>query len=744
VAFHWSIHQLTEYFAVVSASSDEEVAVRDAVERAVEALDAEVGGALLDERADLAGLVGLTATLPAAAIAPVLTGATCVELPDLGPAHACYARFGSGIDGGLFVARLDDELSAEERQMLQGMAQVVGLALRNLRALAVERSLREDREREAAHRLELLEVVRARQTLLETLLAIQRAISQREPLHSVLAAITEGASNLLGQVGIALMLTDPTEPTNLIMAASFRWPTIGTADALAAAAEAMRANRMVEHRSQDEPRFELHAAPVHVSGSVAGSLVAIQPDAAEPDSDRASMLGAFAQQINMALTDARTVEAMREAYRDPLTGLANRALFLERLERSLHDRRTDPVVLFIDLDRFKAVNDSLGHQAGDELLTEVAVRIRDTLRDSDLAARLGGDEFAVLLEGESAGEACGVAERIAARVAEPFRITDRIVFIGASVGVADCGATGGDAAELLGNADVAMYRAKKSGAGRVVVFEPTMHTEAVTQLDFQVDLNNALAADQLRVVYQPIVHLDTGALHGAEALLRWHHPHRGHVPPEEFVPVAEEIGLIHDIGRWVLREAIGELVALRRSRPDLTISVNFSAREVMDRRFVAGVTEALAAASLPGPALTVELTETALMSDPALVLRHLHSLREYGVRISLDDFGTGHSSLSYLRRFPVDQLKIDRTFVAGLGESTEDLACVRAIVDLARGLRLSVVAEGIEDADQLRELVGMGCLLGQGFHLYRPMPAADLRHLATGLAAGEYLAVTTA
>jgi EAL domain-containing protein (putative c-di-GMP-specific phosphodiesterase class I) len=172
--------------------------------------------------------------------------------------------------------------------------------------------------------------------------------------------------------------------------------------------------------------------------------------------------------------------------------------------------------------------------------------------------------------------------------------------------------------------------------------------------------------------------------------------------------------------------------------------VNFSAREVMDRRFVAGVTEALAAASLPGPALTVELTETALMSDPALVLRHLHSLREYGVRISLDDFGTGHSSLSYLRRFPVDQLKIDRTFVAGLGESTEDLACVRAIVDLARGLRLSVVAEGIEDADQLRELVGMGCLLGQGFHLYRPMPAADLRHLATGLAAGEYLAVTTA
>jgi diguanylate cyclase (GGDEF)-like protein len=720
VAFHWSIHQLTEYFAVVSASSDEEVAVRDAVERAVEALDAEVGGALLDDRAELEGLVGLTATLPAAAIAPVLTGVTRVELPDLGPAHACFARFGSGIDGGLFVARLDDELSAEERQMLQGMAQVVGLALRNLRAIAV---------------------VRARQTLLETLLAIQRAISQREPLHSVLAAITEGASNLLGQVGVALMLTDPTEPTNLIMAASVRWPTIGTADALTAATAAMRANGMVEHRSPDDPGFELRAAPVHVSGSIAGSLVAIQPDGAEPDADRASMLGAFAQQINMALTDAHTVEAMQEAYRDPLTGLPNRALFLERLERSLHDRRHDPVVLFIDLDRFKAVNDSLGHQAGDELLTEVAVRIRETLRDSDLAARLGGDEFAVLLEGESAGEACRVAERIAARVAEPFRIAGRTVFIGASIGVAECAATGGDAAELLSNADVAMYRAKKSGPGRVVVFEPAMHTEVVTQLDFQVDLNNALAARQFRVVYQPIVRLDTGALHGAEALLRWQHPHRGLVPPEAFIPVAEEIGLIHDIGRWVLREAIGEVAALRRSRPDLTVSVNFSAREVMDRRFVAGVSKALAAASLPGSALTVELTETALMSDPALVLRHLHTLKENGVRISLDDFGTGHSSLSYLRRFPVDQLKIDRTFVAGLRESTEDLACVRAIVDLARGLRLSVVAEGIEDAGQLGELIDMGCLLGQGFHLHRPMPAADLHHLALGR---PHLAVTTA
>jgi diguanylate cyclase (GGDEF)-like protein len=702
VAFHWSIHQLTEYFAVVSASPDEEVAVRDAVERAVEALDAEVGAAVVDDREHLEGLVGLTAALPVAAIEPVLRGGTSIDLPGFGTVHACYAALGSAIGGGLFVARIDDALAAEERQMLQGMAQVLGLALRNLRAIAV---------------------VRARQVLLETLLAIQRAISQREPLHSVLAAVTEGASNLLGQVGIALMLTDPTEPTNLIMPASFRWPPTGTAEALVAARAAMTAGELTGGG-------DLLAAPVHVNGAVSGSLVAIRPAGTDSaGTDSAALLAAFAQQISMALTDAHIVEAMREAYRDPLTGLPNRALFLERLERSLHDGQDHPVVLFIDLDRFKAVNDSLGHQAGDELLTEVATRIRQTLRDGDLAARLGGDEFAVLLEGESADDSCRVAERIAARVAEPFAIADRTVFIGASVGVAQCGATGAGAAELLSNADVAMYRAKKAGPGRVVVFEPAMHADVVARLDFQVDLNNALADDQFRVDYQPIVRLDTGELYGAEALLRWHHGTRGPVPPEEFIPVAEEIGLINDIGLWVLREAVGELAGLRRLRPDLAISVNVSPREVMDRRFVAGVTGALAAANLPGDALTVELTETALTGDPALVLRHLVALKEHGVRISLDDFGTGHSSLSYLRQFPVDQLKIDRSFVAGVCASSQDRACVKAIVDLARGLCLDVVAEGIEDAAQLHELVGLGCDLGQGYHLYRPVPAVDLRHL---------------
>ncbi len=728
MAFHWSMHQLTEYFAAISASSDEETAIKVAVERAVEALDAEVGAARLAARGEWRGTIGLAAGLPDSVVEPVLRGASSVELPELGTAYACGADLGSAIDGCLFVARMSDPLSAEERQMLQGMAQVLGLALRNLRALAVERSLREDHEREAARRLELLEAVREQQLLLETLLGIQRAISQREPLHSVLEAVTSGASNLLGQAGIALVLADPTEPANLIMAGSFRWPPTATGAALGAASAAMVAGEMVQCPVSDSPEGALHAVPVHVSGSTAGSLVAVQPAAAEADEHQASMLVAFAQQISIALTDARTVEAMREAYRDPLTGLPNRALFLERLERSLSDAGSDPViVLFIDLDRFKAVNDSLGHRAGDELLTEVAGRIRTTLRASDLAARLGGDEFAVLLEGQSTEAACQIAERIAARVAEPFLIAGRTVYIGASIGVA-AAAVECTAVELLSNADLAMYRAKKT-SGRPVVFKPAMHTDAVARLDFQADLKTAFSAGQFTLNYQPIVALETGALYGIEALLRWEQPVRGQVSPVVFVPVAEEIALIADIGRWVLREALTELAVLRLSAPELTVSVNLSPREITDHDFVEKVEQALAAAALPGSALTVELTETALLTDPALALRHLRSLRDLGVRIALDDFGTGYSSLSHLRKFPVDQLKVDRTFVADVCESSEDRAVVQAVIDLARALSLEVVAEGIEGSRQQRALVGMGCTLGQGYHLCRPLGSADCRRL---------------
>jgi EAL domain-containing protein (putative c-di-GMP-specific phosphodiesterase class I) len=270
-----------------------------------------------------------------------------------------------------------------------------------------------------------------------------------------------------------------------------------------------------------------------------------------------------------------------------------------------------------------------------------------------------------------------------------------------------------------------MYQSKKARSGQVVLFEPAMHAEVLTRLDFQVDLKNAIAAGEFRLVFQPQVRLDSAELCATEALLRWRHPTRGDVPPDVFIAVAEDIGLISDIGRWVVSEGVRELAAWRRIVPDLTMSINASPHEIVDGGFVACVQDALAEAGVPGDALTIELTETALMTDPSTALRHLKSLKSAGVRVALDDFGTGYSSLSYLRQFPVDQVKIDRSFVAGVSRSTEDRAVVKAIIDLGRALRLQVVAEGIESDAQLRALRRLGCDLGQGYHLYRPLERDD-------------------
>ncbi|MEV6924748.1 EAL domain-containing protein [Dactylosporangium sp. NPDC051485] len=435
-------------------------------------------------------------------------------------------------------------------------------------------------------------------------------------------------------------------------------------------------------------------------------------------------LATFAQQAGLALTDARTVEQVREAHRDNVTGLPNRALFL----RIFHER-PDSAVLFIDLDRFKAVNDSLGHDAGDQLLAAVAERIRGCVRATDTVARLGGDEFAVLLADVNAAAAVAVGGRIIAAVRKPFRLLGRSVSIGASVGAALPGAAGTAPDELLNSADLAMYHAKKNGPGRVVVFEPAMRAAALDYLSLRGDLQRALAEGEFGLQYQPLIRLDDegpGAVVGVEALLRWNSPARGVVPPSEFLPIAEESGLIADIGQWVLATAARQVAVWRRGRPGLTLNVNVSGHELVRPDFAVQVTRALAAAGLPMSAVTLELTESVLMSDPRVAVAALTDLRALGVQLAIDDFGTGYSSLAYLRELPVDELKVDRAFIARAELTGRDLALVSTIMELGHILGLRVVAEGIENQAQLDAVRRLGCALGQGFHLHRPMDPAQL------------------
>ncbi|HEX8497584.1 MAG TPA: EAL domain-containing protein [Actinomycetales bacterium] len=420
----------------------------------------------------------------------------------------------------------------------------------------------------------------------------------------------------------------------------------------------------------------------------------------------------------------------RLLFRDPLTGLPNRPMFLDRLQEALGDpSRSDVTVLFLDLDRFKAVNDRLGHAMGDELLRAAAQRIQACAGADDTAARFGGDEFAVVLRDQGAGQGRLVAERIVAALREPFTLTAGPVHIGVTVGiaVAQHGISGDD---LLAQADVALYGAKRDGGGCARLYDPALRDEHVQRLQLEADLQSALPDDQLAVVYQPIVSLDIGAVTGVEALLRWQRPGVGLVPPLAFIPLAEANGLIVDIGRWVLQRTCEQLVGWRRLSPGLVANVNVSARQLGDPAFVATVEAALRCAGLPGHSLTLEITESILLQDRAQLLDRLHALRDLGVRIALDDFGTGYSCLSYLRSLPVDVLKIDRSFVSGT--TTGDVPLVRTVVGLGHALGLSTTAEGIETHDQWQMLRGLGCRSGQGYYFARPLSAAAVvEHLTT-------------
>ena len=459
------------------------------------------------------------------------------------------------------------------------------------------------------------------------------------------------------------------------------------------------------------------------------------------------LLETLANQVAVALENGQLEKSLAElsrlkeqlryqAYHDPLTDLPNRALFTEQVAVRLRERQDDqiPVVLFLDLDDFKVVNDTLGHAAGDQLLVAVGDRIRNTIREDDLAARLGGDEFAILVVDQpDLRHSIAVARRLIDVLGMSFPILGQDTVVGVSVGIAMArGVVAGDGAdEILRHADVAMYTAKAAGKRRFAVFDPAMHASIVARHELSAELSRSVAHGELVVHYQPIVALDTGQTVGVEALVRWRHPVRGLTHPDEFIGLAEENGTILALGRWVLVEACRTVVALREAgAPEhLMLSVNMSALQLQRGDIVEEIEAVLAETGFDPNDLVLELTETAMFRDTATTITRLQAIRALGVRIAVDDFGTGYSSLGYLRRFPVDILKIARDFVVSGEADPETWAFAHAIVALGQTLGLRIVAEGIEEPAQLERLRSLGCEFGQGFLFARPVSAEHLARL---------------
>ncbi len=441
------------------------------------------------------------------------------------------------------------------------------------------------------------------------------------------------------------------------------------------------------------------------------------------------------------ITERKTFEEQlrHQAFHDPLTDLPNRALFMDRLRHALvrMKRRKKPAaVLFLDLDNFKLVNDSLGHEAGDRLLVSVAQRLRGCLRTEDTAARFGGDEFTILLEDvRHAGDAVRVARQITQALNAPFALEGREVFINASIGIALSTSSSERPTDLLRNADAALYRAKASGKAACEVFDAATNTLTLERLDLEADLRRAIERGELAVHYQPQLELLTGRIAGWEALVRWKHPERGLLPPPAFLSVAEETGLITQIGNLVLEEACRQAKEWQEERhptadTSLKISVNISARQLQHPDELVGeVVRVLEDTALAPDTLVLEITESMIMEDAEYNVDVLSRLKDLGVRVAVDDFGTGYSNLAYLKRFPMDMVKIDKSFVDGLGEKPEDTAIVEAVISLAHALGLRTVAEGIETTEQLKRLRDLGCEMGQGYYFSGALPA----HEASGL-----------
>jgi diguanylate cyclase (GGDEF)-like protein/PAS domain S-box-containing protein len=452
--------------------------------------------------------------------------------------------------------------------------------------------------------------------------------------------------------------------------------------------------------------------------------------------DDVNFVQAVANVLSNAVERHRSDEANRRAaLHDALTGLPNRTLALDRIDQALRRRDAGTVaVLALDVDRFKLVNDSLGHAAGDELLIALATRVRDVLRPGDTVARFGGDEFIVVCDGVDGPQgAIAIAERLARAIAEPLLLGSGVHFVSASIGIAVGGRPDDTPESLLRDADAAMYRVKESGRGGYELFDEHLREQVLNRVRIEGKLRGALERDELRVQYQPIVDARSGRPVSVEALVRWQHPDRGLIPPSEFIPVAEETGLIAELGRWVLREACSQVAAWQREfGVPLGLAVNVSGRQLATPGFAAEVARIAERSGLIAGTLGLEITESVLIEEADAPMAALAQLRQHGLRLSLDDFGTGYSSLSYLKRFPLDGLKLDRSFIRGLGSGEEDRAIVEAVVTMARTLGLDVVAEGVETERQLAEVRALECPFAQGYLFARPLPAAAMTDLLAG------------
>ncbi|ACA16311.1 diguanylate cyclase/phosphodiesterase [Methylobacterium sp. 4-46] len=513
------------------------------------------------------------------------------------------------------------------------------------------------------------------------------------------ALCTEPARALLA--ALAPDLTEPLSPRRLIAA-------LRGAGALARA-DILRAAR----RLREEGAVSLDLC--HRDRTVQVSL------------SRVPGTGMVATLEDISARRAAEASAAETARLDPLTRLPNRLLLRERLGAALDRlarRGEGCALLLVDLDRFKPVNDTLGHPVGDALLEKVADRLRATVRAEDTVARIGGDEFVVLQSAvRDAADTTALAQRLVDLIGRAYMIEGHLVSIGASLGIALAPQDGTDPDRLLKSADLALYRAKRDGRATFRFFEPTMDAQMQARRQLELDMRQALARREFEIHYQPQLNLLEERLTGCEALLRWRHPVRGMVSPAEFIPLAEEIGLIVPIGDWVIRQACHD--AVRWPRP-ITVAVNVSPAQFKGDRLVDTVVSALARSGLPAPRLEIEITEGLLLQDDAQTLRTLHRLRDLGVRVSMDDFGTGYSSLSYLRAFPFDKIKIDRSFVRDMAQKPDGDAIIRAIAGLGRSLGMTTVAEGVETPEQMRRIRAEGCTDVQGYLVSRPIPADDL------------------